>query len=189
MGPRGNALFHLPADRGELACRRRRFQDYHDSVVESAVVAAPLAAVVRDGAGAVALPHPGRGYLCHEPLCDASDDRYSGNSESLFQVAGRHCLRTPQRLRGHETCRIQSDRDRLVGFDGLVDGLGMFRLPRFGQHERVEKHCRFCDMLRVRERGQSIVDRIFQIERTTDVRWYAEPLSGSVFVFQPDRML
>lgn len=26
MGPRGNALFHLPADRGELARRGRRFK-------------------------------------------------------------------------------------------------------------------------------------------------------------------
>ena len=157
---------------------------WHDSVVEFAVVAAPLAAVVRDGAGALALPHPGRGYLCHQPVRDAADDRYSGSAESLCHVAGEHCLRTPQRLRGLEAGSLQSDRDRPVGFDGLVDGLGLFRLPRFGQYERMEEHRRFCDLLCLRECGQPIADRIHQIGRSA-VRRYAEPLPGSVFRFGP----
>ena len=97
---------------------------------------------------------------------------------------GEHCLRTPQRLRGLEAGSLQSDRDRPVGFDGLVDGLGLFRLPRFGQYERMEEHRRFCDLLCLRECGQPIADRIHQIGRSA-VRRYAEPLPGSVFRFGP----
>lgn len=79
---------------------------------------------------------------------------------------------------------LQSDRDRPVGFDGLVDGLGLFRLSRFGQYERMEKHRRFCDLLCLRECGQPIADRIHQIGRSA-VRRYAEPRPGSVFLFAP----
>jgi|GEM_PF-166780 len=79
---------------------------------------------------------------------------------------------------------LQSDRDRPVGFDGLVDGLGLFRLPRFGQYERMEEHRRFCDLLCLRECGQPIADRIHQIGRSA-VRRYAEPRPGSVFLFAP----
>ena len=102
----------------------------------------------------------------------------------LYVMAGEHCLRTPQRLRGLEAGSLQSDRDRPVGFDGLVDGLGLFRLPRFGQYERMEEHRRFCDLLCLRECGQPIADRIHQIGRSA-VRRYAEPRPGSVFLFAP----
>ena len=60
--------------------------------------------------------------------------------------------------------RDRPDRDPAVGLDGLVDGLGLFRLPRLGQYEGVARDFHLCHLLCFRQRRQPVADRLFEIK-------------------------